>query len=1416
MIVNGKLTGATAGYTGHQIEVFIPVLATAANGVQTLSPILLRPAVSDDGKFSIELDDGVELGGPMEVTVRAPSGERIASVMQPTLTAFSIKVPPRTPVLIVTNTSPVDPTLGPLKLRIRLHDRTEQSRTANQLLSIWGIRADAADVEPVQTILGATYADALGSASLEVPRTAYRLLEIEVPANRPSGKRFPLKIIDGGMPAEAADLLVDLAPSDAPIVGEEDCGCKQATPPRTPGHEELVGSAVFAADPVAGGCVSLAVPNRTIEEYSFHSLVRTTDPNLFTTKPSRPRPLPLPPTALVLAAELAYGVNALDTQLAQAATGATAVQPNLRGAAVLRTGDASLDALRLDSHTYRATGLASTRAWRETAPKEKVLGAMMERAASLSEDTLRHALADPDGFTPVSLMTAERQSAFERLEQKVSPTASSTGRAPIASGNMPQWDAQPKTYQAATIAHGHLLEWRQVWRADGYSLGDLLYSLPLAPGQKRQIVVVDWDRHEAAMRTESRTVAESFSADLSRDRDVAEIVNSTVTESIRAGSSTRTWGAGGGLGLGIPFTGGFFGLGVAGGGGGSSSNAWQNSARSLSASAGQNISDRTQQSATAVRSQRATVVTGRQQSESVSVTAEVVANYNHCHSMTVEYFEVLKHYRVDLELASVQECLFIPLQMTRFDDRKALRWRDPISRYLRDRSLAPGFDAVERIVSGYVDSDFPPARYADELVTELWGELRVELDIRRPREQRENEDINDYLNRNWNTWNVLFGPGAAGRAYDQSVRDRAMADKIFADELAPRVARAFADTLQFEMWVDVGGTPTYVPVGADFTMVSDYRAGREHLIAFRCILPAAQRVSRARIKGIRFTSTLGEITPGSRSICRYVHVSYRNRYRSFALLSPRRLRDEIKAGDAVFLSTFALSKWEERNPRQEDLRLRDRLIKHLNEHVEHYHHIIWWLMDPGRRFMLLDGFLAPDSGGRSVASVTENRLINIIGNSLVMPVASGYVLDPIARNAEDPEKPIDLKEAYRPAIPFPPKRISVPTRGMHAEAILGECNSCEIHDNKRFWDWASEPIEDTPTPIQETSTETRRQTPPATELTPFSGPIVGIQNTPEAPAPTALTDLTKLLAQKDLFKDVTGLELNQANALGAFQRSMQTANFFGKMAASGAKASLANRQSENVMKKVSDAVKNGDMTKEDGKSVITKLFGQMNGEGNESSKDLSAESAVKDALNTVVNGAGKVSVSKGTGDGSQKVEAKFGDKNAAASAINVQIDGVPAINQVKSQGCWAAAIAMLRSFERKQSLSIEQVLAEVGPPYPEKYATNVGIKPSELAALKEAFHLRDASIGVLTPSSLAKQLTDRGPLWIAVDQDPAQQFSAHARVITGIKGSIVHFIDPNGGSDGRQEFAEMVRQLTELSNGVRSAFGGYAPLILSL
>jgi hypothetical protein len=160
-----------------------------------------------------------------------------------------------------------------------------------------------------------------------------------------------------------------------------------------------------------------------------------------------------------------------------------------------------------------------------------------------------------------------------------------------------------------------------------------------------------------------------------------------------------------------------------------------------------------------------------------------------------------------------------------------------------------------------------------------------------------------------------------------------------------------------------------------------------------------------------------------------------------------RLLNDLVPGDPVRVAT-PLSPTELRNPREEDRELAYRLLAHLNEHLEFYHRGIWWNMDAERRYMLLDGFLAPNAGGRSVASVVENRLLGFAGNSLVMPVARGFHLDPTYSAPED--RGVSLLEHYAPAIPVPAARISVPTRGVFAEAVMGSCNSCEEKDETRF------------------------------------------------------------------------------------------------------------------------------------------------------------------------------------------------------------------------------------------------------------------------------------------------------------------------------------------------------------------------------
>ena len=127
------------------------------------------------------------------------------------------------------------------------------------------------------------------------------------------------------------------------------------------------------------------------------------------------------------------------------------------------------------------------------------------------------------------------------------------------------WDDTPTIHLSTEIAFGHLVRYKEVWRADGYSLGDLLYSLPLAPNQRRRVAVVDWERRTTAARAETLEFEESLDAVIQRDRDVQEIVGTDLHESTSGGSRNTTYGFSAGIGGG--FLSGAFGIfgGVSGG-----------------------------------------------------------------------------------------------------------------------------------------------------------------------------------------------------------------------------------------------------------------------------------------------------------------------------------------------------------------------------------------------------------------------------------------------------------------------------------------------------------------------------------------------------------------------------------------------------------------------------------------------------------------------------------------------------------------------------------------------------------------------------------------------------------------------------------------------------------------------------------
>jgi hypothetical protein len=942
-------------------------------------------------------------------------------------------------------------------------------------------------------------------------------------------------------------------------------------------------------------CFDFTTPNRALEEFNYYSIIRTTDPAIKGVTIEEGESLK-PFTDIILNPDV----------LLKFTENLKTVNPEIKISVPEGIKISNLEIAKTSTEFFKS-GSPEVTIIKEDGKKgliEKPQVAVISAEPSILNtvesarrlvDIIKNEAIEISPVMPVEKIERVKNvtSILGRLIKKF------PSRGNMNAANSVDWDDTPTFYQATTISHGHILNFKQIWKADGYSVGDILYSLPLAPRQKKQIAIVEWDRQETALRTETVTESESIRSSLSHDRDISEVAYGIVKESSAAHSDANTWSAGGGFGLALfPFV-----IGGGGGGGGASSNAWQNSSRSTSATYLNQLRDKTYQSASAVRSQRSTLVQSVGQNESVNVTTEVIGNPNHCHAVTIEYFEVLKHFQVLHELADVQECLFVPLLMSKFDREKALRWREPLLRFLRDRRLARTFDAMERRKNNYAGSDLPVGRYSQENVESVEGEIQIVLKLIRP-DDKPDGNINELL---WDLFEPFLWdkPKNIFDLYLSSSNDR---NAVFQAKIAPRIAEAFVKELAYSFVKSDEGEDD---LQLDSTLVSNYTPNVPLTVSIRT-LGKLNPIRREDISKFKIYNNY-KLPQYSKVLIKSATLRYNTRSISHYLFRNSTVNNDIYPDDPAIILTPTDS-FEKRNPRNEDLEMEKKILAHLNEHLEYYHRIIWMSMDQNRRYMLLDGFYAPNSNSRSLASVVENRLIGIIGNSLVFPVAKGFNLDP-TYNAIVPVKDQSgnvqkdangeiiyeyksLLDFYQPVTPIPPMRISVPTRGVYAESIMGRCNSCEDLDQSKTWVYNDPAFDLIPTAINPVGTESRRSDPGNLTVKDFPSPMINIQNAPEAPF-SGLAPIMQLLGTPNLFKDITGLELNQKNALASLQAALNTSQFFAGEAVKIKLQEMMMNKIGTVKKEIQQALKDGLINEKQASELMIAALKSMIGEKKE-------------------------------------------------------------------------------------------------------------------------------------------------------------------------------------------------------------------------
>jgi Papain-like cysteine protease AvrRpt2 len=1178
----------------------------------------------------------------------------------------------------------------------------------------------------------------------------------------------------------------DCEPKDKTEKG--DCECEPDDRiARLPSHEDLINSDKFSQDLGGGSCVNLTTPNRTLSETVHYAIVRTSEPDVAN--------------------------YVLEKEVASDSTNPTDFNKN--------------------KTTFRLS----------------------------------------DG------QKIERQS--------------------VDFGNPIRWQDDPANnnsltiYQAVQVAHGHLLTYKTAWKADGYSLGDMVYSLPLAPGQKKQIVINELKRTLEGSQQQILSQRESLSASIVNDRGIIDNLSGSIRESTRGRSSASTGGVSAGLGLG--FIGPVSGiLGVSGGFANSRSTASQDNARTVTQSFSEVLRNSITQSANSYRELNGTIIETVSESQQFSTTSEVVANHNHCHALTILYFEVLRHYAVYQELVQVEECIFVPLLMTNFTSENIYQWRDvlaenllarPSSTYLTtllgENPLLKAFDANERIKTNYSTVDYPVGAYDDEKISYLKGTLNLRVNFQRPKTKYDRIKSLPIVNRTITSeefdfatlrksvmvaavtggLSLLFGGANATKTDAEQIKVKAELFDQFMQmdanfETVPpaqciRVRRFNSlslnilgvsinisgedffengtnDRTQWETYAGLLGYTGDVNSPAVYKMLDYYF--KDRLISewddifYKDILPV---VFERILDGIGLENFALDLTPlskyqgGERVIVVNLYGLTQSKRNELPLAinftvannDARILKDFITfivenanlyystphyngilfggyiGADLLDGATISIpeSADEKRNPRIEDIFIVNELITHLNSNLEYYNKVLWYSLDPDRKYLLLDGFnievfndLAGGIVNQSLASVVKNELIGIAGNSLIFPVAAGVNLDRRniiiqqpdveAGNSNPTQSALDLFEHYKPLTPPPPYRISVPTRGVYAEALQGACNACEKVDPDTAQDWDKfKP--DEPTAISPVTVGVPTPTAFNPQFKEFATPIVNIQNAPAAPAPGAgLAGLSELLGKSDIFKDITGLTENQKNAMQTYLSNQENAKAFAEVA----KEMTMQGHNTAHADKIQDSINNSNLSDEV-KAKLTKDHIQQMIDGGESKKaEIEKEKQSQPSLTgAVVNAAEK----------GQSVEAENIDITTGKSE-KIKIEGkpnpfgfkvknIPFVSQIpKDNGCWAAAATMMVSWRDNKvtPYSIPAVLAMAGQEYVDKFQNDNLLLASE----KEDFITSLNMVGIepdetekFTLESYMQMLKKYGPLWITTDSNAGESFSPHARILIG-------------------------------------------------
>ncbi|MFD1611147.1 hypothetical protein ACFSCW_04955 [Sphingomonas tabacisoli] len=695
--------------------------------------------------------------------------------------------------------------------------------------------------------------------------------------------------------------------------------------------------------------------------------------------------------------------------------------------------------------------------------------------------------------------------------------------------------------KASSLGIGYTVRMHQVWIPSGMSLGDLVYSLPLAPGEQQRIAVSETRETLSVRETEALSAEELQRYNEQADSSTSAVFNSAFDESASGGSKIRTsteaGSIGGGLGVGGFFSGIVAGLGIAGGYSDStttgSTSSWQNASRDYVSNATQDFHSNLNRAAYARRNASRTAVRLASASERQEVVSKVITNHNHCHALTMQYWQVLRHFAVSTKVDDVQLVCFVPLEVVQF-----LPWGQP-------RTLASRNYARDELLVRYAML----LRYHDVIAARLYFRPDLSYGMRLLKSFAANPSMT-----------VQSSSGAAQDIIDVQVNGTFLP---FEDIYVTAISTSGARVGPVRMNASSATVPaTYETRAALIQGLRTRRQGQFEPRTAALALP--DHVARSDLARLEFSRAFRTFSyrlalPSSLSFTEV--IGYLNNTAKLDItLSPADLERELggpvvtdptariggidviefyngPGGTEVMSGVLPVA--AKRVPpelRFADLLKIEAALQHVVQNTVPYSKAVWQSLTPEERAILLERFTigVPEGGVNDptdevpLLNCIANEVLGYFGNCAIMPF-----FIPIQAEQKTRFSTRDLQEAllrfHRQSFTPSQSSITLPARGVLGEAILGDCNACEKIDLTRFWNWQDSPGDTASDPSQlaQLFSGGNQLVGPAGAQAPSgltAGPMVTINQGPTALSPADLAKaLIDKLPQSNLPQNLTGL-----------------------------------------------------------------------------------------------------------------------------------------------------------------------------------------------------------------------------------------------------------------------------------------------------